>query len=70
VGLTTSTFCKRWKEAVGPRKWPYRVLAKIDKEISVLKKKTPLSRATEAHISQLRKLRRETLAPASIRLNN
>ncbi len=70
VGLTTSTFCKRWKEAVGQRKWPFRVLAKIDKEISTLKKKTPLSRANEAKIAQLRKLRRETLAPAAIRLNN
>jgi hypothetical protein len=68
LGMTPSTLCKRWKEAVGARKWPFRALGKIDKDIAALRKKTPMSRGHESRIAQLRKHRREILAPATIRL--
>jgi hypothetical protein len=68
VNMNVSTFCKRWKEAVGQRKWPFRVLARLDKEIAFLKKKTPLSRGAEAKIAALRKQRKEALAPTLIRV--
>ena len=31
--IPTSTLSKRWKEAVVNRKWPYRTVCKIDKEV-------------------------------------
>jgi DNA-binding transcriptional regulator YiaG len=68
LGMRPSTLCKRWKEAVGARKWPFRALGKIDKDIAALRKKTPMSRGHESRIAQLRKHRREILAPATIRL--
>jgi len=36
LGIPTSTLSKRWKEAVVARKWPYRTVSKIDKEIMTL----------------------------------
>lgn len=36
LGLPTSTLSKRWKEAVCNRKWPYRAVQKLDKEITTL----------------------------------
>lgn len=36
LGIPTSTLSKRWKEAVRARKWPYRTVAKLDKEIMTL----------------------------------
>lgn len=34
--IPTSTLSKRWKEAVRNRKWPYRSINKLDKEIMTL----------------------------------
>ncbi len=36
--IPASTLSKRWKEAVRKRKWPYRMVCKIDKEIMTLRK--------------------------------
>lgn len=37
LGIPTSTLSKRWKEAVvNNRKWPYRAVSKLDKEIMTL----------------------------------
>jgi hypothetical protein len=37
LGMPTSTLSKRWKEAVvNNRKWPYRAVTKLDKEIMTL----------------------------------
>jgi hypothetical protein len=68
VNMNVSTFCKRWKETVGQRKWPFRVIARLDKEIAFLKKKTPLSRGAETKIAALRKRRKKALAPTLIRV--
>lgn len=36
LGIPTSTLSKRWKDAVKQRKWPYRIVSKLDREIMVL----------------------------------
>jgi len=36
LGIPSSTLSKRWKEATNNRKWPFRELAKLDKEIVTL----------------------------------
>jgi len=36
LGVPTSTLSKRWKEASVNRKWPYRTVCKLDKEIMTL----------------------------------
>jgi hypothetical protein len=36
IGVPTSTLSKRWKEVIDNRKWPYRTVGKIDKEIQQL----------------------------------
>jgi len=36
LGIPSSTLSKRWKEASNNRKWPYRTVSKLDKEISTL----------------------------------
>jgi hypothetical protein len=36
LGIPASTLSKRWKEAVRTRKWPYRSVQKLDKEITTL----------------------------------
>jgi hypothetical protein len=41
LGIPPSTLSKRWKEAVRKRKWPYRMICKIDKEIMNLLNKVP-----------------------------
>ncbi len=68
LGLTVSTFCKRWKESVGERKWPFRTIGKIDKEVALLRKRAP-SKNTDAKIAALLKQREACLLPAQIRFN-
>jgi hypothetical protein len=41
LGIPTSTLSKRWKEAVRGRKWPYRMICKLDKEIMTLLHNVP-----------------------------
>eukprot|EP01122_Echinamoeba_exundans_P012712 TRINITY_DN53_c0_g1_i1.p1 TRINITY_DN53_c0_g1~~TRINITY_DN53_c0_g1_i1.p1 ORF type:complete len:399 (-),score=34.38 TRINITY_DN53_c0_g1_i1:339-1535(-) len=36
LGLPVSTLSKRWKDATHDRKWPYRTIAKIDKEVMAI----------------------------------
>jgi len=36
LNIPTSTLSKRWKDAVKQRKWPYRIVSKLDREIMVL----------------------------------
>jgi hypothetical protein len=36
LGVPTSTLSKRWKEACRFRKWPYRTVQKLDREINTL----------------------------------
>jgi hypothetical protein len=36
LGVPTSSLSKKWKEVAGERKWPYRTVCKLDKEIATL----------------------------------
>jgi hypothetical protein len=68
VGMTVSTFCKRWKDSVKERKWPYRSVQKLDKEVAALQKRNPMTNAVELKIARMLKEREALLAPGSIRL--
>ena len=59
LGLSESMLCKRFKERTN-KKWPYRLLRKIEREIAICKSKT--------EISKLMQQRDECLAPVSIRV--
>jgi len=41
LGIPSSTLSKKWKDATVNRKWPYRALAKIDKEITTIMHNIP-----------------------------
>ena len=74
--LPVSTLSKRWKEAAKNRKWPFRRVAKIDKEISQLLQGVPstgptagvLDDALESQLGELLKQRQIELKRVVIRL--
>jgi hypothetical protein len=75
--LPMSTLSKRWKEAVRIRKWPYRQVAKLDKEIMTLLHNIPPRGENDAaptppEIEQalgiLLRRRQEELRPVRIRM--
>eukprot|EP01091_Cochliopodium_minus_P002008 TRINITY_DN11928_c0_g1_i1.p1 TRINITY_DN11928_c0_g1~~TRINITY_DN11928_c0_g1_i1.p1 ORF type:complete len:298 (+),score=97.22 TRINITY_DN11928_c0_g1_i1:161-1054(+) len=76
LGLPVSTLSKRWKEAVKERKWPYRKVSKLDKEITTLLYNIPqsgpeagkLGYETEQKLGRLLRLRQEELKPVVIRI--
>jgi len=75
LGIPTSTLSKRWKEAVVNRKWPYRAVAKLDKEIMTLLHNIPqgpdappLPPEIEASLGVLLRKRQEELRTVVIRL--
>lgn len=75
LGIPPSTLSKRWKEAVRKRKWPYRMICKIDKEIMTLLHNVPqgpnappLSEEVELALGQLLRKRQEELRPVVIRI--
>lgn len=76
LNMPTSTLSKRWREAVRNRKWPYRVVNKLDKEITTLLHNIPQGpgappipeEVQEALASLLRK-RQEELRPVVIRIS-
>lgn len=78
LGVPCSTLSKRWKEASVNRKWPYRIVCKLDKEITTLLKNvensannlsTPLSPAVEENLGLLLKRRQDELRTVVIRIN-
>jgi hypothetical protein len=80
LGIPMSTLSKRWKEAVRIRKWPYRQVAKLDKEIMTLLHNIPArpegdaaAAPTPPEIEQalgvLLRRRQEELRPVQIRMN-
>jgi len=74
LGIPSSTLSKRWKEATMNRKWPYRTVAKLDKEICTLMKnaKSPMEGGCHQSQNQLASLmarREEELRKVMIRLN-
>jgi hypothetical protein len=73
LGIPSSTLAKRWKEASCNRKWPYRTVSKLDKEILTLLKnvenaKAELSPSVEANLGLLLKKRQEELKTVLVRL--
>ena len=70
--IPPSTLSKRWKEAARNRKWPWRTVRKIDKEITTLLHNVPpgasIPEDIEANLACLLKKRQEELKPTVIRL--
>jgi len=75
LGIPPSTLSKRWKEAVRKRKWPYRMICKIDKEIMTLLHNVPqganappLPEEIETALGLLLRRRQEELRAVVIRI--
>jgi len=75
LGIPPSTLSKRWKEAVRKRKWPYRMICKIDKEIMTLLHNVPqgpnappLPEEIESALGLLLRKRQEELRAVVIRI--
>lgn len=72
LGIPTSTLSKRWKEAVQSRKWPWRNICKIDREISeMLQNIAPngtVPPSCRNRLAILIRKRNEELRPVVIRL--
>ena len=70
--IPPSTLSKRWKEASRNRKWPWRTVRKIDKEITCLLHNVPptgsIPEGVESHLSVLLKKRQDELRPVVIRI--
>ena len=70
--IPPSTLSKRWKEASRNRKWPWRSVRKIDKEITCLLHNIPtngsMPEEVENHLSILLKKRQDELRPVVIRI--
>jgi chaperonin cofactor prefoldin len=70
-----STLSKRWKEAVRNRKWPYRRVQKLDKEITTLLHNVPQGASApplpphiEEELAKLLQLRQKEMQQVIIRL--
>jgi hypothetical protein len=79
LGMPTSTLSKRWREAVRNRKWPYRIVNKLDKEITTLLHNIgpiqqgpgspQISEEVQEALGYLLRRRQEELRPVVIRWN-
>jgi hypothetical protein len=75
LGIPSSTLSKKWKDATVNRKWPYRALAKIDKEIATIMHNIPknpdgsLDPEVEQQLAVLLRKRQMEARPVIIRLN-
>lgn len=75
LGMPTSTLSKRWREAVRNRKWPYRIVNKLDKEITTLLHNIPqgpgappIPEDVQEALGTLLRRRQEELRPVVIRV--
>jgi len=78
LGIPSSTLSKRWKEAARARKWPWRTVCKIDKEIIALLQNIPPSVSArgpehmppeiKSRLMELLRDRQKELRPVVIRL--
>jgi len=73
LGIPTSTLSKRWKEACRARKWPYRNVSKLDREITTLLHNLPQGQTSwpadvEETLGFLLRKRQEELRPVVIRI--
>jgi len=48
LNIPNSTFSKRWRQATNNRKWPYRLVAKLDRTIQTLIQNIPHSHCEKA----------------------
>lgn len=75
LGIPSSTLSKKWKDATVNRKWPYRALAKIDKEIATIMHNIPknadgsLDPEVEQQLAVLLRKRQMEARTVIIRLN-
>lgn len=76
LGLPVSTFSKKWKAATNGRKWPFRMISKLDKEILTLMHNIPDNQPTEEmppHIAKelgrLLRERQNLIVPVRIRVS-
>jgi hypothetical protein len=75
LGIPSSTLSKKWKDATVNRKWPYRALAKIDKEIATIMHNIPknpdgsLDPEVEQQLAILLRKRQMEARAVIIRLN-
>jgi len=79
IGIPSSTLSKRWKEATLNRKWPFRTVQKLDREILTLirnlesykcqGKDNYVSAAAENALIRLLRVRKEELRSVYIRIN-
>eukprot|EP01089_Gocevia_fonbrunei_P004755 TRINITY_DN14810_c0_g1_i1.p1 TRINITY_DN14810_c0_g1~~TRINITY_DN14810_c0_g1_i1.p1 ORF type:complete len:213 (+),score=35.45 TRINITY_DN14810_c0_g1_i1:91-729(+) len=74
LGIPPSTLSKRWKEAVNRRKWPWRTVCKIDKEIMTLLHNVPQGESSQMplevqnRLAYLLRKRQQELKPVTVRL--
>lgn len=72
LSIPPSTLSKRWKEAVRNRKWPWRTVCKVDKEITTLLHNIPpggsIPEEIEQSLTRLLRQRQEELRPVVIRM--
>jgi hypothetical protein len=76
LSMPTSTLSKRWREAVRNRKWPYRIVNKLDKEITTLLHNIPqgpgappIPEDVQEALGALLRRRQEELRPVVIRVS-
>jgi len=79
IGIPSSTLSKRWKEATLNRKWPFRTVQKLDREILTLLRNLEgykargednyISAAAESTLVKLLRIRKEELRQVYVRLN-
>jgi len=63
LGIPSSTLSKRWREATRNRKWPFRTLSKVEREIKTivhnLPRGVPIESETAQNLGVLLKLRND-----------
>mmetsp|Transcript_8095 Transcript_8095/g.34063 ORF Transcript_8095/g.34063 Transcript_8095/m.34063 type:complete len:132 (+) Transcript_8095:19-414(+) len=68
LGIAPSTLSKRFSAACPGRKWPYRAVQKLEKEIQALKKSAADDPYFEEDLNRLIAKRDHLLRPAHIRI--
>ncbi len=69
LGVASSTFSKRFKEASNGRKWPCRILNGIEKKIQALLKNKHLGNEIDVIIAELMKEKQKNLEKVYVRID-
>jgi len=71
LGIATSSLSKKWKAATNGRKWPFRTIVKLDKEIMVLlnniSPQKPIDPIIEYNLAMLFRRRQQEQTPVHLR---